>query len=92
MNPHLKDPVLGFEHSGTPRLTPEFKEKVFCQINKLGFSVTEVSYRIGISAHRRYKLPLAIKPDNSYQHARDLQKAKNEILKKGAQYFAREPD
>ena len=92
---------------GTPRFTPEFKEEVVRQITERGYSVAEVSDRLGVSAHSFYKLLRAIKPDNSEQHARDLLEAKSEIvklraqlkrteekrdiLKKAARYFAREP-
>ncbi|CDG15184.1 transposase of IS3 family [Serratia marcescens subsp. marcescens Db11] len=93
---------------GTPRFTPEFKEEAVCQITERGYSVAEVSDRLGVSAHSLYKWLRAIKPDNSEQHARDLLEAKSEILKlraqlkrteeerdilkKAARYFAREPD
>ena len=71
---------------GTPRFTPEFKEEAVRQITDRGYSVAEVSDRLGVSAHsRRYKLRRAIKPDNSEQHARDLLEAKSEILKLRAQ-------
>ena len=78
------------------------------QITERGYSVAEVSDRLGVSAHSLYKWLRAIKPDNSEQHARDLLEAKSEILKlraqlkrteeerdilkKAARYFAREPD
>ena len=92
---------------GTPRFTPEFKEEAVRQITERGYSVAEVSDRLGVSAHSLYKWLRAIKPDNSEQHARDLLEAKSEILKlralkrteeerdilkKAARYFAREPD
>ena len=65
---------------GTPRFTPEFKEEAVRQITERGYSVTEVSDRLGVSAHSLYKWLRAIKPDNSEQHARDLLEAKSEIL------------
>ncbi|EEW1771503.1 transposase [Escherichia coli] len=93
---------------GTPRFTPEFKEEAVRQITERGYSVAEVSDRLGVSAHSLYKWLRAIKPDNSEQHARDLLEAKSEILKlraqlkrteekrdilkKAARHFAREPD
>ncbi|HFI5290415.1 IS3 family transposase [Citrobacter freundii] len=70
---------------GTPRFTPEFKEEAVRQITERGYSVAEVSDRLGVSAHSLYKWLRAIKPDNSEQHARDLLEAKSEILKLGAQ-------
>ncbi len=92
---------------GTPRFTSEFKEEAVRQITERGYSVAEVSDRLGVSAGYLQWLR-AIKPDNSEQHARDLLEAKSEILKlraqlkrteeerdilkKAARYFAREPD
>ncbi|WP_202816546.1 IS3 family transposase [Enterobacter asburiae] len=70
---------------GTPRFTPEFKEESVRQITERGYSVAEVSDRLGVSAHSLYKWLRAIKPDNSEQHARDLLEAKSEILKLRAQ-------
>ena len=93
---------------GTPRFTPEFKEEAVRQITESGYSVAEVSDRLGVSAHNLYKWLRAIKPDNSEQYARGILEAKSEILKlraqlkrteeewdilkKAARYFAREPD
>ncbi|WP_212541871.1 IS3 family transposase [Pantoea sp. AMG 501] len=70
---------------GTPRFTPEFEEEAVRQITERGYSVAEVSDRLGVSAHSLYKWLRAIKPDNSEQHARDLLEAKSEILKLRAQ-------
>ncbi|WP_370427675.1 IS3 family transposase [Klebsiella pasteurii] len=70
---------------GTPRFTPEIKEEAVRQITERGYSVAEVSDRLGVSAHSLYKWLRAIKPDNSEQHARDLLEAKSEILKLRAQ-------
>ncbi|WP_405424602.1 IS3 family transposase [Pantoea stewartii] len=70
---------------GTPRFTPEFKEEAVRQITERGYSVAEVSDRLGVSAHSLYKWLRAIKPDNSEQHARDLLEARSEILKLRAQ-------
>lgn len=36
---------------GTPRFTPEFKEESVRQITERGYSVAEVSERLGVSAH-----------------------------------------
>ena len=60
---------------GIPRFTPEFKEEAVRQITERGYSVAEVSDRLGVSAHSLYKWLRAIKPDNSEQHARDLLEA-----------------
>ncbi|MFT2798970.1 IS3 family transposase [Serratia sp. N21D137] len=70
---------------GTPRFTPEFKEEAVRQVTERGYSVAEVSDRLGVSAHSLYKWLRAIKPGNSEQHARDLLEAKSEILKLRAQ-------
>lgn len=40
---------------GTPRFTTEFKEEVVRQITERGYSVAEVSDRLGVSAHSLYK-------------------------------------
>ena len=93
---------------GTPRFTPEFKEEAVRQITERGYSVAEVSGRLGVSSHSLYKWSRAIKPDNSERYAHVLLEAKSEILelgaqlkcteeerdilKKAARYFAREPD
>ncbi|WP_217448703.1 IS3 family transposase [Scandinavium goeteborgense] len=60
-------------------------EEAVRQITERGYSVAEVSDRLGVSAHSLYKWLRAIKPDNSEQHARDLLEAKSEILKLRAQ-------
>ncbi|WP_218968817.1 IS3 family transposase [Klebsiella variicola] len=70
---------------GIPRFTLEFKEEAVRQITERGYSVAEVSDRLGVSAHSLYKWLRAIKPDNNEQHARDLLEAKSEILKLRAQ-------
>ncbi|MHA0917354.1 transposase [Kosakonia cowanii] len=54
----------------TSRFTPEFKEEAVRQITESGYSVAEVSDRLGVSAHNLYKWLRAIKPDNREQHAR----------------------
>ncbi|ANA20668.1 IS3 family transposase [Salmonella enterica subsp. diarizonae] len=93
---------------GTPRFTPEFKEEAVRQITERGYSIAEVSERLGVSAHSLYKWLRAVKPDNNGQQAQDLLDARTEILrlkaqlkrteeerdilKKAARYFAREPD
>ena len=90
------------------RFPPEFKEEAVRQIVERGYSVAEVSARLGVSAHSLYKWVKAIKPDNTEQHATELIAAKSEILrlraqlhrteeerdilKKAARYFAREQE
>jgi transposase len=93
---------------GTPRFTPEFKEEAVRQITDRGYSVADVSERLGVSAHSLYKWLHSVKPDNSGHQTQDLLDARTEILKlkaqlkrteeerdilkKAARYFAREPD
>ena len=88
------------------RFPPEFKEEAVRQIVDRGYSVAEVSQRLGVSTHSLYKWVKAIKPDQSDQQATELLAAKTEILrlraqlqrteeerdilKKAARYFARE--
>lgn len=93
---------------GTPRFTPEFKEEAVRQITERGYSVADVSERLGVSAHSLYKWVRSVKPDNNGHQTQDLLDARTEILrlkaqlkrteeerdilKKAARYFAREPD
>lgn len=92
----------------TQRFTPEFKEEAVRQVVDRGYSVAEVSARVGVSAHSLYKWVKAVTPDRSEKQASDLIEAKSEILKlraqlrrteeereilkKAARYFAREPE
>lgn len=94
--------------SSNPRYTPEFKEEAVRQIVDRGYSVTEVSERLGVSAHSLYKWVKAVKPDKTEEQASALIEAKSEvlrlraqlkrteeerdILKKAARYFARDPE
>ena len=41
------------ERMGTPRFTPEFKEEAVRQITERGYSVAEVSDRLGVSGTGR---------------------------------------
>ncbi|ENW5050876.1 IS3 family transposase [Salmonella enterica] len=70
---------------GTPRFIPEFKEEAVRQITERGYSIAEVSERLGVSAHSLYKWLHAVKPDNSGQQAQDLLDARTEILRLKAQ-------
>jgi transposase len=90
------------------RFSPEFKEEAVRQIVDRGYAVSEVSERLGVSAHSLYKWVKAVKPDKSEQQATELIEAKSEILKlraklrrteeerdilkKAARYFAKEPE
>ena len=78
------------------------------QVLEQGYTVAEVSQRLGVSAHSLYKWVKAVKPDKSEEQAAELVEAKSEILrlraqmrrveeerdilKKAARYFAREPE
>ena len=93
---------------GSPRFTPEFKEEAVKQVVERGYSVAEVSARLGVSAHSLYKWVKAVTPDKSEQQSKELLDAKHEILrlraqmrrveeerdllKKAARYFAKEPE
>jgi transposase len=56
---------------GTPRFIPDDKEEAVRQITERGYSFTEVSDRLGVSAHSLYKWLRTIKPDNGEQHVRN---------------------
>ena len=56
----------------SPRYTPEFKEEAVRQIVDRGYSVAEVSERLGVSAHSLYKWIKAIKPNKSDAQAAEL--------------------
>jgi len=64
-----------------PRFTPEFKEEAVRQIVERGYPVSEVSERLGVSAHSLYKWVKAARPDKSQEQAAELIAAKSEILK-----------
>ena len=90
------------------RYSPEFKDEAVRQIVDRGYSVTEVSERLGVSAHSLYKWVKAIKPDKTDEQAAALVEARSEvlkvraqlkrteeerdILKKAARYFAQDPE
>jgi transposase len=90
------------------RYSPEFKDEAVLQIIDRGYSVAEVSQRLGVSAHSLYKWVKAVKPDKTEQNTAELIEAKSEILKlrsqlrrmeeerdilkKAARYFASLPE
>ena len=90
------------------RYTPEFKDEAVRQVVDRGYSVNEVSERLGVSSHSLYKWVKAVKPGKSEEQAAELIEAKSEILKlraqlrrveeerdilkKAARYFAKEPE
>ena len=90
------------------RYTPEFKDEAVRQIIERGYSVAEVSERLGASSHSLYKWVMAVQPDKTEQQTAELVEARSEvlrlraqlrrteeerdILKKAARYFARESE
>ena len=90
------------------RYTPEFKDEAVRQIVDRGYSVADVSERLGVSAHSLYKWFKGTKPDKTEEQAAALIEARSEvlklrtqlrrteeerdILKKAARYFAKEPE
>jgi transposase len=90
------------------RFTPEFKDEAVRQVIERGYSVVQVSERLGVSAHSLYKWVKAAQPNDSEQRASELLQAKSEvlklraqlrrteeerdILKKAARYFAQQPE
>lgn len=69
----------------TQRYAPEFKEEAVRQIVERGYSVADVSARLGVSSHSLYKWVKAVKPDKPERQAAELLEAKSEILKLRAQ-------
>ena len=90
------------------RYTPEFKDEAARQIVERGYSVADVSERLGVSAHSLYKWVKGVRPGQTDEQAAALVEARSEvlklraqlvrteeerdILKKAARYFAREPE
>ena len=88
------------------RYSPEFKEEAVRQITQRGYSVKEISERLGVSTHSLYKWVqesrsgttdtdnlAAIKLENQKLKS-ELRRTQEErdILKKAAAYFAKEPE
>ena len=67
------------------RFSPEFKDEAVRQIVDRGYSVAEVSERLGVSAHSLYKWVKATKPDKTDEQAAVLIEARSEVLKLRAQ-------
>lgn len=63
------------------RYSPEFKDEAVRQIVDRGYSVTDVSERLGESAHSLYKWVKAVKPDKTEEQAAALVEARTEVLK-----------
>src|SRR4249920_2023474 len=69
----------------TQRFTPEFKQGAVRQVVDRGYSVAEVSARLGVSSHSLYKWVKAVTPDKTEKQAAGLIEAKSEVLKLRAQ-------
>ena len=67
------------------RYSPEFKDEAVRQIIERGYSVTEVSERLGVSSHSLYKWVKAVQPDKTEQNTAELVEAKSEVLRLRAQ-------
>ena len=67
------------------RFSPEFKDEAVRQIVDRGYSVAEVSERLGVSAHSLYKWVKAIKPHKTDEQAAALIEARSEVLNLRAQ-------
>jgi transposase-like protein len=52
------------------RFTPEFKEEAVRQIVERGYTVAEVSARLGVSSHSLYQWMKSVKPDKTESVAR----------------------
>ncbi len=86
--------------------TPEFKDEAVRQVEERGYSVREVSERLGISSASLYNWVKAVRPGKEEKRSGELLETKREnlslraelrrtqeerdILKKAAAYFARE--
>jgi transposase len=88
---------------GKPRFTEEFKIDAIKQITERGYSVADVSKRLGVSTHslygwiKRYSVPAGseVKDDQSAEIRRLKQELvrvteERDILKKATVYFAKD--
>src|SRR5262245_55701910 len=76
----------------TQRFTPEFKQEAVRQVVDRGYSVAEVSARLGVSSHSLSKWVTAVTPEKSEKQASELLEAKSEILKLRAQLHRTEEE
>ncbi|MFZ0467878.1 MAG: IS3 family transposase [Thiogranum sp.] len=67
------------------RHSPEFKDEAVRQIVERGYTVAEVSERLGVASHSLYKWVKAVKPDKTERDTAELVEAKSEILRLRAQ-------
>ena len=61
--------------------SPEFNDEAVRQILERGYSVTEVSERLGVSSHSLYKWVKAISSDKTEQNTAELVEAKSGVLR-----------
>ena len=61
------------------RYSPEFKDEAVRQIVDRGYSVAEVSERLGVSAHSLYKWVKAVQPGKNDEQAVALVGARSEV-------------
>ena len=71
---------IGGSYMGNQRYSTEFKDDAVRQFLDRGYSVAEVSQRLGVSIHSLRKWVKAVKPDKSEESAAELKEAKREIL------------
>ena len=67
------------------RYSPEFKDEAVRQVAERGYSVAEISERLGVSNHSLYKWVKAASPDKKEQNTAELVEAKSEVLRLRAQ-------
>jgi len=63
------------------RYSPEFKDEAVRQIVDRGYSVAEISERLGVSAHSLYKWVKAVKPDKADVKSQYLYRQQCRIVK-----------
>jgi transposase len=87
-----------------PKFTPEFRQEAIKQVTQRGYSVKEVSDRLGVSTHSLYKWIQNAKPVEKIDGDLAATKVENlklkaelrrvqeerDILKKAAAFFAKE--
>ena len=54
------------------RFSPEFKDEAVRQIVERGYSVAEVSERLGVSSHSLYKWVKAVTPNKKEKHSQEI--------------------
>lgn len=90
---------------GREQFAVEFRQEAVRQVTERGYSVTDVSKRLGVSAQSLYKWVRAANPNDEHKDKAELAEVRREnlrlraelsraneerdILKKAAAYFAR---